>query len=209
MNRGLFVTFEGVEGAGKSTQASLLAQRIRSELQREVVVTREPGGTVLAERLRELVLSHNVGIIDGRTEALIMAAARASHVSQLILPSMRDGRHVICDRFAGSYLAYQGYGRGLDLDVLGMITHFASFAIEPDLTFLLEVEPGLAMERKEVVRDRIETESAEFFARVSKGYSELALSDSWVSLDGSLPVNQLHEEIFGNFLRVVQNFGER
>lgn len=209
MNRGLFVAFEGVEGVGKSTQASLLAQRIRSELQREVVLTREPGGTVLAERLRELVLSDNGGPIDERTEALIMAAARASHVSQLILPSMRDGRYVICDRFAGSYLAYQGFGRGLDLDVLKMITHFASFAIEPDLTFLLEIEPAVAMERKGVVRDRIETESAEFFARVSKGYSELALSDSWISLDGSLPVTELHEEIFGNFLRVVQNFGER
>ncbi len=209
MNRGLFVAFEGVEGVGKSTQASLLAQRIRSELHREVVYTREPGGTVLAERLRELVLSNEEESIDERTEALIMAAARASHVAQVIYPNLSNGRFVICDRFAGSYLAYQGFGRGLDIDLLRIITHFASFGIEPDLTFFLEIQPAVAMARKGVVRDRIETESLEFFAKVARGYSELALSDSWISLDGSLPVDELHEEIFGNLLRVVQNYGEK
>ncbi len=209
MRRGLFVSFEGVEGVGKSTQASLLARRIESELQREVVLTREPGGTALAEKLRELVLSSDVEPIDERTEALIMAAARASHVSQLIFPSMSRGNFVVCDRFVGSYLAYQGYGRELDLDVLKIIAHFASFSIEPDITFLLAIDPALAMERKGVARDRIETESAEFFSRVARGYSELALSDSWITLDASLSVEELHEEIFASVLRVVQNFGDR
>lgn len=209
MKRGLFIAFEGVEGVGKSTQASLLADRVRAELQREVVLTREPGGTAVAERLRDIVLSGAGGPIDDRTEALIMAAARASHVSQLIFPSLKDGRFVICDRFAGSYLAYQGFGRGLELEVLRIITHFASNAIDPDLTFLLQLDPAVAMERKDTSRDRIEIETDEFFARVSKGYAELSFSDSWVTLDGSLSVGKLHEEIFAHVLRVIQNFGEK
>ncbi len=209
MKRGLFVAFEGVEGVGKSTQAQLLAQRIRSELNREAVLTREPGGTPLAEELRKLVLVNANEPIDARTEALIMAAARASHVSQLVLPSIRNECFVICDRFAGSYLAYQGYGRGLDLEVLKIVTHFASSGIEPDLTFFLDLDPRLALERKKEARDRIETESPEFFARVAQGYSELAASNSWIMLDASLSVEDLHEEVFAQVLRVVQNFGEK
>ncbi|NNN19699.1 MAG: dTMP kinase [Acidimicrobiaceae bacterium] len=209
MKRGLFIAFEGVEGVGKSTQASLLAERVRAELQREVVLTREPGGTALAEKLRQIVLSGADGPIDDRTEALIMAAARASHVSQLIFPSLKDGRFVICDRFAGSYLAYQGFGRGLELDVLKIVTHFSSYAIDPDMTFLLQLDPAAAMARKGTSRDRIEIETDEFFARVAKGYEELSFSDSWVTLDASLSVEQLHEEIFAHVLRVIQNFGEK
>ncbi len=209
MKRGLFVAFEGVEGVGKSTQAQLLAQRIRSELNREAVLTREPGGTPLAEELRKLVLVNANEPIDARTEALIMAAARASHVSQLVLPSIRNECFVICDRFAGSYLAYQGYGRGLDLEILKIVTHFASSGIEPDLTFFLDLDPRLALERKKEARDRIETESPEFFARVAQGYSELAASNSWIMLDASLSVEDLHEEVFAQVLRVVQNFGEK
>jgi len=209
LKRGLFVAFEGVEGVGKSTQAQLLAQRIRSELNREAVLTREPGGTPLAEELRKLVLVNANEPIDARTEALIMAAARASHVSQLVLPSIRNERFVICDRFAGSYLAYQGYGRGLDLEILKIVTHFASSGIEPDLTFFLDLDPRLALERKKEARDRIETESPEFFARVAQGYSELAASNSWIMLDASLSVEDLHEEVFAQVLRVVQNFGEK
>ncbi len=198
-----------MEGVGKSTQASLLAGRIESELKRDVILTREPGGTPLAERLRELVLSHDAGFIDARTEALIMAAARASHVSALILPALGRGSFVICDRFAGSYLAYQGFGRGLDIEVLKIITHFASYSIEPDITFLLDGDPSLAMDRKGDALDRIETESREFFARVAQGYRELSLSGTWVSLDASLSIDELHEEIFASVLRVIQNFGEK
>ena len=208
MKRGLFVAFEGVEGVGKSTQAQLLAQRIRSELNREAVLTREPGGTPLAEELRKLVLDANAPI-DARTEALIMAAARASHVSQMVIPTMRNECFVICDRFAGSYLAYQGYGRGLELEILKIITHFASSGIEPDLTFFLDLDPLLALQRKREERDRIETESPEFFARVAQGYSELAASNSWIMLDASLSIEDLHEEIFAQVLVVVQNFGEK
>lgn len=209
MRRGLFIAFEGVEGVGKSTQAALLAERIESELHRDVVLTREPGGTLLGEKLREIVLSRDGMKIDERTEALLMAAARSTHVSQLIFPSLRDGRFVICDRFAGSYLAYQGYGRGLDLEVLRVISHFAACSIEPDVTFFLEVDPVVAMSRKGGSRDRIEAESEEFFLRVARGYSDLARSSSWTTLDGSLTIEELHEAIFAELLRVEQNFGER
>ncbi|TAN24859.1 MAG: dTMP kinase, partial [Actinomycetota bacterium] len=195
---------------GKSTQAQLLAQRIRSELNQEVVLTREPGGTPLAEQLRGLVLANTNGPVDARAEALIMAAARASHVSEVISPSIENGHFVICDRFAGSYLAYQGYGRGLELEVLRIITHFASSGIDPDLTFFLHLDPLLAMERKgQEVRDRIEAESQEFFSRVAKGYEELAVSNSWIMLDASLSVEELHDEVFAQVLRVLQNFGEK
>ncbi len=194
---------------GKSTQASLLAQRIGAELNRDVILTREPGGTLLAEKLRELVLQGRDGLIDFRSEALIMAASRASHVSELIIPGLTRGTDVICDRFSGSYLAYQGYGRGLDLDVLKVITSFASFATEPDVTFWLDGDPGLTIRRKGADLDRIEHEPPDFFSRVAQGYAELARTNSWISLDATLSIEELHEEIFATVLRVKQNLGER
>lgn len=209
MKRGLFIAFEGVESVGKSTQATLLANRIRSELDREVVLTREPGGTVLAEKLRSLVLERNGELIDDRTEALVMAAARAHHVSQLILPSLRAEKYVVCDRFAGSFLAYQGFGRDLDLDILETITHFASAAIEPDLTFFLDLDLREANKRKEGESDRIETESDEFFAKVANGFSILAEKESWVTVDASLSPNEIHEQLFTEVVLLSQTFGER
>lgn len=207
MKRGLFVTFEGVEGVGKSTQANLLAQRISSELEVEVVLTREPGGTELAEQLRTLVLEHKTFNVSDRTEALLMAAARADHVANLIYPNLRNGTYVICDRFAGSFLAYQGYGRGLDLETLALITHFASDALEPDITFYLKSDPEYAMRRKGGKRDRIESQTLEFFSNVSTGYDELALAHDWVTLDASRSVEELHEAIFANTLVVMQSYG--
>lgn len=207
MKRGLFVTFEGVEGVGKSTQADLLAQRIASELEVEVVLTREPGGTELAEQLRTLVLEHKTTNVSDRTEALLMAAARADHVANLIYPSLKNGIYVICDRFAGSFLAYQGYGRGLDIETLGLITHFASDALEPDITFYLKSDPEYAMRRKGGERDRIESQTFEFFSKVSVGYDELALEHGWVTLDASRSIEELHEMIFANTLVVMQSYG--
>lgn len=209
MKRGLFIALEGVESVGKSTQASLLAERIRSELNREVVLTREPGGTVLAEKLRSLVLERNGELIDDRTEALVMAAARAHHVSQLILPSLREEKYVVCDRFAGSFLAYQGFGRDLDLEILEIITHFASAAIEPDLTFFLDLDLREAAKRKAGEFDRIETEPDEFFIKVANGFSVLAENKSWTTVDASLSPDVIHEQLFSQVVLLSQAFGER
>lgn len=209
MKRGLFIVFEGVEGVGKSTQASLLAKRVSKELKREAILTREPGGTELAEKLRTLVLSHSGEVIDNRTEALIMAAARAHHVSQQIFPRIESGAYVICDRFSGSYLAYQGYGRGLEIETLEIITHFASGGIEPDITFYLDVDPKEAMARKGVSRDRIEAESPDFFEKVARGYAELATRDLWVSLEAGRSVEEIHEQVFAYVLEIAQDFGDK
>lgn len=205
----MFIVFEGVEGVGKSTQAALLAERIENELKRDVILTREPGGTKLAETLRSLVLSRGQEPVDPRTEALVMAAARAHHISQVIAPSMRAEKFVVCDRFAGSFLAYQGYGRGLDLSTLEIVTHFASDHIEPDVTFHMSLDASAAMERKRGTKDRIEKETEEFFARVTRGFAELAMAESWVTLDASRPVEEIHEQIFAYVVLLSQSFGDK
>lgn len=205
----MFVAFEGVEGAGKSTQAGMLATRIESELGRSVILTREPGGTDLAEELRSLVLTHRGELLDPRTEALIMVAARAHHVSQVIAPGLRSGSFVLCDRFSGSYLAYQGYGRGLDLGILRDITHFASASIEPDVTYFLRVDPAVGFARKGMGADRIEAEPREFFEKVAQGYSELCVLDGWAVLDASQSPEDLHEQIFAHLVVTMQSFGEK
>lgn len=209
MKRGLFVAFEGLEGVGKSTQASMLAHRIESELKRKVVLTREPGGTKLAEVLRKLVLDDNGTDIGDRTEALLMAAARADHVANLISPNLKQGNFVICDRFAGSFLAYQGYGRGLDLDMLGILTHFASAGLEPDITFYLEAEPAVGFSRLGGTKDRIESQPNEFFLQVARGFDELSKRHNWFAFDASLSIEEIHNMMYVNLLEVLQEFGER
>lgn len=209
MKRGLFVAFEGLEGTGKSTQALMLSRRIESELDRQVILTREPGGTDLAEVVRKLVLDASGNAISDRTEALLMASARADHVANLIYPNLRQGKFVICDRFAGSFLAYQGYGRGLDLDTLATLTHFASDGLEPDLTFYLRAEISLGFERIGESKDRIESLPTEFFMQVANGYEELAKLHNWITIDASQAIDDIHNVIFVNLLQVLQEFGER
>lgn len=209
MKRGLFVALEGLEGVGKSTQASMLASKIESELKRNVMLTREPGGTELAEVLRKLVLDSNGTAISDNTEALLMAAARADHVANLIFPNLKQGNFVICDRFAGSFLAYQGYGRGLDLDTLGILTHFASAGLEPDITFYLKVEPAVGFGRLGKDKDRIESLPGEFFLQVARGYDELSEKYGWIAIDASLSAEEIHNSMYANLLEVLQEFGER
>ena len=194
--KGLFIVLEGVEGAGKSTQAALLAKRMRTDMGVEVVLTREPGGTPLAEQLREIILKAGDTPVNERSEALVMAAARASHVAELVLPNINQGRFVVCDRFSGSYLAYQGFGRGMDMDALKTITQFASAFLEPDITFYLTIKPSEAMRRKSGALDRIEKESSTFFDRVALGYETLAKANKWIEVSASQSIKEVHEEIF-------------
>ena len=138
---GLFIAFEGGDGAGKSTQAALLSQAL-SDAGRTVVRTREPGGTPVGEKLRSLVLEHGQGDIDARTEALIFAAARAAHASQVIAPALARGEIVISDRYADSSIAYQGMGRGLGTNTITALNDWATDGLWPDLTVLLDVAPA-------------------------------------------------------------------
>ena len=174
--RGAFITFEGVEGVGKSTQIALAASHLR---QRgiEPVVTREPGGTPLAEQLRALVLEPGRGPVGPTAELLIMFAARASHVEDIIRPALHAGRCVLCDRFTDATEAYQGGGRGVDAGSIRALAAIAHPGLAPDLTLVFDVPESVANARlagRGAGQDRIESEDGDFFGRVRRAYFAIA-----------------------------------
>ena len=174
-----FITFEGIEGSGKTTQIQLLSTHLE-ERGVDHVLTREPGGTTIGDQVRRLVLDPAVPMVPA-CELLLYAAARAQHVDQVIRPALRDGRAVLCDRFTDATLAYQGYGRGLPLDLIETLHALEALALRPDLTLLFDLEPAAALERarrrdisKTVDETRFEALGLEFHERVRAGYLELA-----------------------------------
>jgi dTMP kinase len=179
--KGRLFVLEGGEGSGKSTQAALLARHLCAE------ITREPGGTPLGEHIRTALLNRDLGMLDARAELFMMIAARAQHVTERIRPALFSGRDVVCDRFSGSTLAYQGFGRGIALEEVQYLCALAAGGIEPDLTILLDVPQDVATQRRHVAPDRIEAEDSDFHARVIAGYREIALSNpnDWVIVDAS------------------------
>lgn len=196
---GIFITLEGGDGAGKTTQAELLASWL-GDRGLEVVQTREPGGTVLGASLRELLLHGDH--IDERAEALLYAADRAQHVAKVVRPALERGAAVVQDRYIDSSLAYQGAGRPLDLAEVRRISEWASGGLWPDLTVLLDVTPELAQKRREATgerADRLESEAAEFHRAVREGFLGLAAADPdrFLVLDAALPRDELHAEIIG------------
>jgi dTMP kinase len=186
----VFVTFEGLDGSGKSTQAELLAGELRSR-GREVVLTREPGGTDLGERVRELLLAG--GDVSPWAEAALFAAARAELVERVIRPAIGRGADVVCDRYVDSSLAYQGIARGLGVDRVLELNRPAIGDLLPDRTFLLLVDAELAGARSGDEPDRIEREGADFRASVEAAYEELArrFAHRIVAVDGSLPPEEI------------------
>jgi len=199
----LFITFEGIEGCGKTTQIGLLTSYLKS-LQRPFLLTREPGGTEVGEQIRQILLSsENVGI-EPMAELYLYAAARVQHLRQVIVPALHAGQVVICDRFADATLAYQGYGRGMDRAWIEELHARTMENIKPDLTFLLDlpVEEGLRralkrMEKLAVKEDRFEKEAIDFHRRVREGYLILARNEPQriVVLDGMKDEKTLHREI--------------
>lgn len=163
-----FITFEGVDGAGKSTHLAWFADALR-ERGHDVVVTREPGGTALGEQLREILLNQSMSI---GTEALLMFAARMEHIEQVIRPALRSGKWVISDRFSDASFAYQGGGRGLDWNKLAQLEQWVHGDLQPDLTLFFDVSVDVARKRlaNNVSLDRFEQEHADFFERVRAGY---------------------------------------
>lgn len=192
----MFVTFEGIDGSGKSTQATLLAERLRADGQ-DVVVTREPGGTELGERIRDLVL--HGGHVAPWTEALLYAASRAQHVDEVIRPALVRGAWVVCDRYVDSSVAYQGVGRGLGFDRVLELNLGAVGGLLPDRTFLLALAVAELPGRLLGDHDRLEREPGDFHARVADGYSELAARypERIVTLDASRPAEAIAEEVYG------------
>jgi dTMP kinase len=192
----VFVTFEGVDGSGKTTQAELLAQSLRAE-GREVVATREPGGTPLGEEVRRLLLD---GVeMSAWAEATLFAAARAELVERVIAPALEAGRDVVCDRYVDSSLAYQGIARGLGVDrVLELNMHVIQGRM-PSRTFLVLVDPEVAAERSKGA-DRIEREGSDFHRKVDEAYRALAtmFPDRIIPVDGNRPPDEIADEIRGH-----------
>jgi len=191
VTRGRFIVFEGGEGTGKSTQATRLGARLGA------VVTHEPGGTELGGLLREVLLSDRTRRLDDRAEALLMAADRAQHVSEVVEPALRSGTHVVCDRYIGSSVAYQGYGRALDPDMVRAISGWAAGGLWPDLTILLTVPEEVAAERLGPSLDRIEAAGLDFHRRVIEGFLQQAADepDAWVVVDGTGTPDEVEERV--------------
>lgn len=195
----MFITFEGPEGSGKSTQIRLLADYLRLNGYR-VDTLREPGGTSIGDQIRGVL--HDTANTDmvPMTEVMLYSASRAQLVAACIRPALSEGRIVLCDRFADSTLAYQGYGRGLDMGVLATLTAFATGSLRPDLTILLDmdVRHGLSRRRDEGQEmNRLDLEAVSFHERVREGYHVLAVADPtrWVTLDADQPVSSVAADV--------------
>lgn len=196
--RGLFIVFEGPEGAGKSTQIARLAAHLRG-LGRTVVTTREPGGTDLGRALRALVLTpgNRVGPM---AEFLLYAADRAQHVADVIAPALAAGSDVIGDRYTAASVAYQGHGRGLDVEFVATVNRYATEGLRPDLTVLLDIEPASGLDRvakrDEGERDRLESEHLDFHLRVRQGYLRLAREEpGWLVVDAERSLDEVAAEV--------------
>ena len=206
MAAGRFITFEGGEGCGKSTQIRILAERLRAA-GKDVILTREPGGTELAEKIRALVREESADPPNFRAETLLFLASRAQVVESVIRPALAAGTWVLCDRFADSTFAYQGYGRGLDLDEIKRINSFATGGLVPDRTVLLDVSPEVSEKRMRAREaatntgaDRMEKAGGGFHARLKKGFLELAAAEperfAVISADGS--VDEVGEAVWNS-----------
>jgi len=203
----IFITFEGIEGSGKSTQISLLADHL-SEQGIPFISTREPGGSNIGKKIRKLLLSTENTEITSRAELLLYAADRAQHVEQVVKPALTEGKVVLCDRFSDATIAYQGYARGLDLELIHNLNSLATGGIKPDLTYLIDcpVETGIGRARKRGEAEgsdemRFEKEALSFHTKVLEGYKEIARNEpERVSvIDGTMQINAIHNSIIELF----------
>lgn len=207
MHKGLFITLEGPEGAGKTTNRQFLADRLQ-QAGYEVVLTREPGGTPLAEQIRELLLAEHSEPVAVDTELLLMFAARAQHLQQRILPALQQGKIVLCDRFTDATYAYQGGGRGISAERIGILESFVQGTLRPDLTLLfdLPVAAGMARARQRGRLDRFEQEHQQFFEAVRTTYLQRARDsvERFRIINAALPLNEVQQQL----LPVLQEIRE-
>lgn len=202
--RGRLIAFEGGEACGKSTQAALLAERLGA------VLTREPGGTAAGERVRDLLLDGGVVGLDPRAEALLMAAARAQHVAEVVGPALAAGRDVVTDRFSHSSLAYQGYGRGLDLVEVRALSDWATGGLWPDVVVLLRLPAGAALAAP-VSPDRFESEARKFHERVASGFCALAAEepDRWRVVEAGGTIEEVAAGVWAAVEPMLEGEGGR
>jgi dTMP kinase len=199
MRRGKFFAFEGIDGCGKSTQVSLLKETLLG-LGFSVEVTREPGGTVISEKIREILIDPSHSEMVNECEILLYLAARAQHVRQRIIPALNSGKIVLCDRFQLATLAYQGYGRGFSMERLLELNSFATGGYSPDLTFVFDIpveEAFNRMQKMNKLKDRLESAGEEFFRRIHDGYLELgrSYSQNVAIIDAKRSVEMIHEDV--------------
>ncbi len=201
-NNAKFITFEGIDGCGKSTQARLLLEYMNKSGV-ETILVREPGGTNISESIREILLHSSSGQMGDRTESLLMTASRAQLTQEVIIPNMDQGKFVIADRYSDSTLAYQGGGRNLDIEWLIELNNYATFTLLPDITFFVDIRSEEALKRLDSNKDRIEGEGIEFQARVRKTYHELAerFNDRYIILDGYGEIDDIHQKVLNEMIR--------
>jgi dTMP kinase len=203
----LFITFEGGEGCGKSTQSRLLLKKLHQQ-NIPAVLTHEPGGTALGNELRKTLKRKRGSSISPQAELFLFAASRAQLLAELIRPALEEGKLVICDRFTYSTLVYQGYGRGLDLAAIETVNNMATQNLKPDLAILLNISPEQGLARKRSLKDRFELEDLPFHRRVREGYLKMAAAepDRWLVIDASLPKGKIAEIIWDRVSKLLPSF---
>ena len=201
MSKGLFITFEGVDGCGKTTQIKLLQEYFEKQ-GKTVLLTREPGAKGLGTKLREILLNYD-GEVSPNCESFLFLADRAQHIDTIIKPAVERGEIVLCDRHTDSTVAYQGYGRGVNLEQIKMLNNIATSGMKPDLTFVFDIDVDTSMSRVGKEKDRMESAGVEFFKRVRDGYLDIAKqeSDRVKLLDGSDKIEDIHSEI----IKIIEN----
>jgi dTMP kinase len=201
-NNAKFITFEGIDGCGKSTQARLLLEYMNKSGV-ETILVREPGGTNISESIREILLHSSSGQMGDRTESLLMTASRAQLTQEVIIPNMDQGKFVIADRYSDSTLAYQGGGRNLDIEWLIELNNYATFTLLPDITFFVDIRSEETLRRLDSNKDRIEGEGIEFQARVRKTYHKLAerFNNRYVIMDGYGEIDDIHQKVLNEMIR--------
>lgn len=200
MNKGLFITFEGADGCGKTTQLNLLRDYLEKSGY-EVILTREPGGKGLGEKIREILLNYD-GEVSDRCESFLFLADRAQNIDTIVKPAVQSGKIVLCDRHTDSSVAYQGYGRGLDIDRINMLNNLATNGIKPDLTFVFDIDTKTSMQRVGSDKDRMESAGMEFHTKVRNGYLELAKKEPHriKVIDAAKSIDEVHNEVIKLFM---------
>ena len=202
ISRGSFISFEGIDACGKSTQVKLLLKQM-NKVANNTILVREPGGSIISERIREILLDKNLHEMSERTEALLMTASRSQLTYEKILKNLKEGKNIISDRYSDSTLAYQGGGRDINLDWLINLNNFATFSLEPDITFLIDLHPAEAVKRKNIQQDRIEGAGIAFQEKVRNSYLKISklFQNRIVLINGHDEISKINKKIIDELLR--------
>lgn len=201
-NNALFITFEGADGSGKSTQLKMAAEFLQKKGM-EVISTRDPGGTPLGSKIREILLHHD-GKIATYCELFLYLADRAQHIDEKIIPALQEGKTVLCDRYVDSTLAYQGYARGLDKEEILKLNNIVAQSLMPDLTFVFDVSTEVAEKRIGETKDRLESEAKEFHQKVREGFLDLA--KKYPERIKIIDANQDIDKVYSDVLRILESY---